>query len=193
MSRRYYTTFEASHFLGVSLPTVVNWIKANRLKAHRTPGGHRRIARDELAAFIRRHGMPMPPELAEEGAAARVLVLVDHKGQAEQLIAVARRAGFDVETTQSGFAAGLAIGRFKPDILLFDLATVGDDAFKAIAELRANEGTTTLPAIAIAGARDDRAKRKSQSAGFNGFMQKPLDADDLQRRVDEALRALRTA
>ena len=137
--------------------------------------------------------MPMPPELAEEGAAARVLVLVDHKGQAEQLIAVARRAGFEVETTQSGFAAGLAIGRFKPDILLFDLATVGDDAFKAIAELRANEGTTTLPAIAIAGARDDRAKRKSQSAGFNDFMQKPLDADDLQRRVDEALRALRTA
>ena len=32
MQRRYFTTFEASHFLGVSLPTIVNWIKANRLK-----------------------------------------------------------------------------------------------------------------------------------------------------------------
>ena len=61
--RRFYTTFEAAHVLGVSLPTVVNWIKARRLKAHRTPGGHRRIAREELAAFMSRHGMPMPEEL----------------------------------------------------------------------------------------------------------------------------------
>src|SRR5512143_3415322 len=60
---RFYTTFEAARLLGVSLPTVVNWIKARRLKAHRTPGGHRRIAAEDLASFMLRHGMPVPPEL----------------------------------------------------------------------------------------------------------------------------------
>ena len=193
MSRRYYTTFEASHFLGVSLPTVVNWIKANRLKAHRTPGGHRRIARDELAAFIRRHGMPMPPELAEEGSAARVLVVVDNRAHAEQMSSLCKRAGFEADATPSGFAAGLAIGRFKPDILLFDLSTIGDDAYKALVELRAHEGTHGLPVIAVGGARDDRAQRKATSAGFDDFMQKPLDVAVLQRKVDDAMRARRAA
>ena len=74
MERRYFTTHEAGQLLGVSLPTVINWIKAGRLSAHRTPGGHRRIERDTLVAFIRRHGLPMPPELLEESSAPRVLV-----------------------------------------------------------------------------------------------------------------------
>jgi excisionase family DNA binding protein len=191
-SRRYYTTFEASHFLGVSLPTVVNWIKANRLKAHRTPGGHRRIARDELAAFIRRHGMPMPPELGNEGSAARMLVVVDNKGQAESMTNVAKKAGFEVESSPSGFAAGLAIGRMKPDVLLVDLAINGMDAYDALSALRANESTKVLPVIAVAGARDDKAQKKALSAGFNDFMQKPLDLEELQRKVDEVMRAQRS-
>ncbi len=29
----FYTTFEAARILGVSLPTVVNWIEARRLAA----------------------------------------------------------------------------------------------------------------------------------------------------------------
>ena len=58
--RGFYTTHEAARVLGVSLPTVVNWIKARRLKAHRTPGGHRRIARAEIAEFMLRQGMPLP-------------------------------------------------------------------------------------------------------------------------------------
>lgn len=34
---RYYSTHEAARLLGVSLPTIVNWIKARRLRCHRTP------------------------------------------------------------------------------------------------------------------------------------------------------------
>src|SRR6266568_4650408 len=62
--RGFYTTHEAAQVLGVSLPTVVNWIKARRLKAHRTPGGHRRIAREDLAGFMLRQGIPLPPGLS---------------------------------------------------------------------------------------------------------------------------------
>ena len=40
----YYTTYQVAKFLGVSLPTVVNWVNNGLLAAHRTPGGHRRIA-----------------------------------------------------------------------------------------------------------------------------------------------------
>src|SRR5512137_2401647 len=74
--RRFYTTYEAAHLLGVSLPTVVNWVKARRLKAHRTPGGHRRIAREELAGFMQRHGIPLPADLADAVESRRKALVV---------------------------------------------------------------------------------------------------------------------
>ena len=39
----YFTTFQVAKFLGVSPPTVVNWVNSGLLVAHRTPGGHRRM------------------------------------------------------------------------------------------------------------------------------------------------------
>ncbi len=80
--RGFYTTYEAAHLLGVSLPTVVNWIKARRLRAHRTPGGHRRIAREDLAAFMLRHGMPLPAELDGAVEARRKALVLGEPGPA---------------------------------------------------------------------------------------------------------------
>jgi excisionase family DNA binding protein len=187
-ARRYYTTFEASHFLGVSLPTVVNWIKASRLKAHRTPGGHRRIAREELASFIRRHGMPMPPELAQEGEAARVLIVAAERTFGEQLVGMLERAGYDALAVGGGFEAGLAVGQFRPDLMLADLAEGG----ALIAPLRAQEQTKRLPLIALAGAREERVARRACGAGFDDFLQKPLEAEDLKRKIETALRSRRS-
>lgn len=192
MTRRYYTTFEASHFLGVSLPTVVNWIKANRLKAHRTPGGHRRIAREELAAFIRRHAMPMPPELAEEGQSARVLVIHD-QGQAEPLQSLVARAGFESTFASSGFAAGLAIGEFKPDAVLFDLSATEVDPFASLAALRASPLAAHLPAMALCTTRDDKQLRRALSAGFDEVIARPVEPDEIKRHLDALLRARRAA
>jgi excisionase family DNA binding protein len=147
--RRFYTTYEAGHLLGVSLPTVVNWIKARRLKAHRTPGGHRRIAREELAAFMTRHGMPVPPELA--GAAEpgrRALVLGDDGPMREGAAREVARVGFSVEQAALGFAAGVAAARFQPDVVVLLAAAV--DGGETLAGLRADPGLAAVPVVAVA-------------------------------------------
>ena len=77
--------------LGVSLPTVVNWIKGRRLKAHRTPGGHRRIAHEDLAAFMLRHGIPLPAELSGAARPARKALVIADAGPAREGRAPARR------------------------------------------------------------------------------------------------------
>jgi excisionase family DNA binding protein len=101
--RPFYTTFEAARVLGVSLPTVVNWIKARRIKAHRTPGGHRRIAREDLAAFMLQQGMSVPDELAGAAPARQKVLVVDVSGPARE--GSARKlaaAGFAVEQELRG-------------------------------------------------------------------------------------------
>ncbi len=193
MQRRYFTTFEASRFLGVSLPTVVNWIKAERLKAHRTPGGHRRIARDELSSFIRRHGMPMPPELSDAGARARILVVDDDPAQLSALVSLLKRAEYECCAAGDAFTAGLFTGVFRPDLALMDLSMPGADGATVVAALRACEEMQGLRVLAVSGARDEKTHKRALAAGYEDLVTRPFELEAVKRKVEHALRAPRAA
>ncbi len=47
-----FTPREAAHLLGISYPTIKQWILAGKLKTVRTPGGHHRIAEAALQPFL---------------------------------------------------------------------------------------------------------------------------------------------
>ena len=118
---RFYTTFEAARLLGVSLPTVVNWIKARRLKAHRTPGGHRRIGE---ALVI---GEPGP---AREGAV--------------RLLAA---SGYAADQASPGFAAGAASARFQPDVVV--LQADGPDGGDVLRAVRLDRELAAIPVVGV--------------------------------------------
>lgn len=146
--RRFYTTFEAAHVLGVSLPTVVNWIKGRRLKAHRTPGGHRRIAREDLAAFMLRYGMPLPEELGDASPGRRKVLVVAEPGPArEGTVRQLAAAGYAVDQASPGFAAGAAAARFEPDVLV--LHAPAPDGGEVLAGLRADRDLRDVPVVAL--------------------------------------------
>jgi molybdopterin-binding protein len=46
------TPREAARFLGVSYPTIKQWILNGKLKTGRTPGGHHRVAQSTLKPFL---------------------------------------------------------------------------------------------------------------------------------------------
>ncbi len=145
----FYTTFEAARLLGVSLPTVVNWIKARRLKAHRTPGGHRRIAREDLAGFMVRHGMPVPVELSGAVPARQKALVVAGPGPArEGLVRQLVAAGYAVEQASPGFAAGAAAARFAPDVVV--VQPDAPDGGDAVRGPRADRDLAEVPVIAVA-------------------------------------------
>jgi excisionase family DNA binding protein len=51
------STGQAARFCYVTSETILNWIRANRLKAQRTAGGQYRILLDELRVFMAENGM----------------------------------------------------------------------------------------------------------------------------------------
>ncbi len=145
---RYYTTFDAARLLGVSLPTVVNWIKARRLKAHRTPGGHRRIAREDLAAFMLRHGIPMPAELSDAAPDRRKALVIGEPGPArEGAVRQLAAAGYAVEQASPGFAAGAAAARFEPDVFL--LEAPAPDGGEVLRALKLERDFAGVPVVAV--------------------------------------------
>ena len=181
--RGFYTTHEAARLLGVSLPTVVNWIKARRLKAHRTPGGHRRIAREDLASFMIRHGIPVPEELS--GAAPvrpKALILGDggpmREGAARQLA----ESGYAVEQASQGFMAGAAAARFQPEVIVL-LAPAADGGSDLVA-LRADPELSGVPVVGVGLA--DWAERLATS-GCSVVLTRPLADGDLVKATAQAL------
>lgn len=57
---RSLTASEAAALIGVSVATVRGWADSGRLPSHRTVGGHRRFAVDELRAWLEERGAPAP-------------------------------------------------------------------------------------------------------------------------------------
>jgi excisionase family DNA binding protein len=144
----YYTTFEAARLLGVSLPTVVNWIKARRIRAHRTPGGHRRISREDLAGFMVTQGIPLPEELAGAAPARRKVLVVAEPGPArEGTTRQLAQAGFAVEQASTGFAAGAAAARFGPEVVVLHAAA--PDGGETLRALRADRELAAVPVVAL--------------------------------------------
>ena len=54
--RQLLTPREASRMLGISYPTIKNWILTGKLKTVRTPGGHHRLTAASLRPFLEADG-----------------------------------------------------------------------------------------------------------------------------------------
>jgi excisionase family DNA binding protein len=181
----YYTTFEAARILGVSLPTVVNWIKSRRLKAHRTPGGHRRIAREELAEFMLRHGMPVPGELSGVVPERRKALVIGEPGPVrEGTVRQLSAAGYAVEQAAPGFAAGAAAARFQPDVLV--VHADGPDGGESVRGARLDRELGLVPIVALAPAGWAAGLER---AGCAVALATPPGDGELAEAVERALRA----
>jgi excisionase family DNA binding protein len=183
--RLFYTTFEAARILGVSLPTVVNWIKARRIKAHRTPGGHRRIGREDLATFMLQQGIPLPDELAGAAPGRRKILVIGEPGPARegsvrQLVA----AGYAVEQSSPGFSAGAVAARYEPDAVL--LHAGAPDGGEVLRALRADRELGSVPVVAL-GAPEWRDRLTD--AGAAEALGHPPAGGQLAAAVGRALQA----
>jgi len=70
--RDLLSTREIALMYQVTSATVLNWIRAGKLKAYTTPGGHYRVAREDLHAFA--HAYSLPPGADAWYANPRLLV-----------------------------------------------------------------------------------------------------------------------
>ena len=189
----YYTTYQVSKILGVSLPTVVNWVNSNKLNAHRTPGGHRRIGRSDLISFAREYNYPLSDEFLADSSGRRRVLIVDDERDFSDMVRdyLSMKGDFDVEVADSGFAAGYTVARFKPDLILMDIMMPDMDGFEVLRMLRAGRDTHHIPIVACTAYRDATVEKRIQEEDFDGFIQKPLKLDELMGLIDETLRHIR--
>lgn len=184
----YYTTHQVARFLQVSVPTVVNWIDDNRLKAHRTPGGHRRIAQSEIVAFAEEHGFPLPREFWRKATANPRIVIVDDDAQFADTVRdyLTAKGQYEINVARTPFEAGYFIGRRRPDVVICDPRMARLEGLEVAAWLRARteQRDVVLVACTISNAPDT----ERYAEVFDEVLEKPFRLQALleviRRRLD---------
>ena len=187
--RDTFTTAQAARLLGVSVATVVNWIDDGKLKAHKTPGGHRRILRDDLIAFAHHYEMPLDGEgLQPHDGKKRILVVDDDPAIVTLFADVLEiEGGFDVQTARSGFAAGLAVAKWRPDLILLDVHMPGMDGFEVLERVQNSEASRTIPVILCTAYYEKLEQRPDIRERVSAVLTKPVPVDTLLEAVREVL------
>ena len=181
------STVTAARLLGVAVASISKWVDAGQLKAGRTPGGHRRIAKEDLIAFLRRQQLPIPPEL---GASAPRILVVDDEAPVTQWIAEEikdRRPDFEVFQANDGFSAGEIAALHKPEVIVLDLRMPGLDGFELCRRIKSREETKNVSVVAITAHPSPKVRRRILEAGAAAYLSKPLDIEVLMAEMEAAL------
>ncbi len=171
----FFTTFEISQICGVNPTTVQNWVKGKKLRAFQTPGGHRRVRREDLVSFMKEFGMPLPAELAQDPP---LVMIVDDEADIVDMLESLVKSGEDevrVAKAQNGVDALLMIGENKPDLLIIDIMMPGMNGYDVCQKLKASSGTQNIKIVAISGDHNPAVKERILSAGADLFFTKPLE------------------
>jgi len=187
MLKEVLTTYEVGRFCNVDLSTVANWINDGRLPAYRTPGGHRRIKKNDLLEFLKKYDMPIPRELSK--SEQRVLIVDDEQMVVEVIVKSLKKMGLAVrvDTANDGFEAGQKVMAFLPDLVILDLMLPGIDGFKVCESIKNNRETKHIKILAVTGHNQNSVREKIFSCGANGYLTKPLDVVELQNSVTRLL------
>jgi two-component system CheB/CheR fusion protein len=118
-------------------------------------------------------------QVASTSAAQRILVVDDNIDAAESLTALLRVYGHDAQLVHDGPAALEVVPSFKPSVIFLDIGMPGMDGYEVARRLRRMPETADVLIIAVTGFARDEDRHRSQAAGFDRHVTKPLDPRSL--------------
>lgn len=117
-----------------------------------------------------------------------VLVVEDEMAVREMIRFTVRRAGFTVETVESGQKAKLAVADNRPGLVLLDWMLPDVSGIELAREWRAVDATAELPIIMVTARAEADDRVRGLDLGADDYITKPFSAPELVARVRAVLR-----
>jgi excisionase family DNA binding protein len=181
-----FTTGEAAKICKVSQQTIIRCFDSGQLKGFRVPGSRfRRIPRESLYRFMKDNNIPTD---ALESGRRGILVVDDDAAVVDLITDVLTKDGrFEIKSVNNGFGAGMIAKEYHPDLIILDVM-LPDINGKAVCELIRSDATMSdIKIICISGMVEEEKVQELRDAGADDFLHKPLDIDELTRRVCKQL------
>lgn len=139
--------------------------------------------------------------LAEAGAAAaeaapapavacspaRVLIVDDNQDGAELMAELLRMSGYEVAAAYDGVDGLAQAERWRPDVIVLDLGMPKLDGYGMCRALRASPWGQGMQVLALSGWGQPSDRLRTQQAGFDQHLVKPVDPDALIAAIAQAL------
>ena len=182
------TVFKASQYCSVSPKTIINWVESGHIKAYKTVGGHRRINRSDLVAFMQKQGIPLPAEEPAE-MKKKILVVDDDPIIVETIVQSLEEDVFDYEviSASDGFEAGLQVNHFAPDLLILDIMMPDIKGYEVCKKIKENPQTRHTKIIVLSAYLDEEKFKKMKDHGADACFSKPFPLPQLKEEVARLL------
>jgi CheY-like chemotaxis protein len=112
---------------------------------------------------------------------ARVLVVDDNQDGAETMAALLGLLGHEVHVAHDGVEAIATAERVRPELVLMDVGLPRLNGLDATRQIREQAWGQAMTIIALTGWGQEGDRVRSQEAGCDGHLVKPVSLADLQR------------
>ncbi|HET7789487.1 MAG TPA: response regulator [Gemmatimonadales bacterium] len=188
-TKPYWGTQRVARVCQVTPSTVASWIDQGHLKGHRTPTGHRRVASDDLAEFLRSHGMALPPELNQSAGRPVVVMVEDDPAYLKALTryAIAKAVSFDLATAENGVDGLLEIGRVRPGVIVLDYRLPDLNAVQIIERLLEPGRRLEAEVVVVTGGVTADEEQRVRALGVRTIVDKGDGFDAVLAAIEGAL------
>jgi CheY-like chemotaxis protein len=113
----------------------------------------------------------------------RILVVEDNERNLKLVRDVLQFAGYDVVEARSAEQGVALASECEPDLVLMDLQLPGMDGTEALRQLRQSPQTRQVPVVAVTAFAMKQDRDRAFSAGFDGYLEKPISVRALPDQV----------
>jgi len=161
--------------IGLTLVRRLAELHDGRVEAESPGHGHGSTVTVELPQI------PAPAQAASPAGAPsapsprRILIVEDSRDSRDMLRYLLERAGHEVHEAADGPSGVDAILKVRPDIALVDVGLPGLDGYEVARRVRAALAGRAVRLVALTGYGLPEDHRRSQEAGFDAHLVKPVD------------------
>lgn len=191
----------AARIIGVNPTSIQRWVDSGDLPAHRTHGGHRRIALFDLEEFARKTGLPYEESaitITTDGSREdptrplRVLAVDDDVTFLNWFCAGLETISKDTRPLEilsatSGFTAGQLLATSDPDIVFLDIRMPGMSGTEICRLIKSDPRTADIRVLGITAVRSSDVIEEFVSAGAEWVFRKPIDMADIEEILGEVV------
>jgi two-component system, cell cycle response regulator DivK len=118
----------------------------------------------------------------------QVLVVEDNARNMRLLRDVLEATGYRTLEASTGAQALELAAEHGPAVVLMDVRLPDMDGLEALRRLRMDERTAAIPVLAVTAQAMQGDRKRFQDAGFDGYLSKPVDVDELLAAIEEHAR-----
>ncbi|WP_164101054.1 PAS domain S-box protein [Candidatus Laterigemmans baculatus] len=173
--------------LGVGLAIVKRLVEMHGGSIAAQSEGHGKgsefIIRLPLVLSVVQHSTPASTaaDAAPRASNRRILVVDDNRDAATSLTMMLKRMGNVVRVAHDGQAGVEAAADFRPDLILLDIGMPKLNGYDAAQQIRRSPWGKSVKIVALTGWGQEEDRRKSQAAGFDLHLVKPVEPAEIEK------------